>query len=189
MSATRWPIYRNPPIVEAVAGLRFTGGRPWEEVQQSVIAQLSQAYSGPAKDAWQIQVETQLRGLDVDTQADARFLHRQLYSQDGRRMVGIGPGVLTVHTLSPYPGWNAIKPHVMDAAAVVLAALGDAQVSEVAIRYVDRITLPADAVLEDYFSIAPRWPDAMDPRSEFTLQLNPWPFMTSISWPIMLRRR
>jgi len=152
--------------------LRFEGGKPWDEIKQRLIVELAREYSGPAKDAWQIQVETRLKDLDVDTQADAQFLHRQLYTQDGRRLVGIGPGVLTVHALAPYPGWAAMKPRIQEAVETVLAMLGDARVVEAAVRYVDRITLPEGAALEDYFTIAPRWPAAMQPQSEFSIQLS-----------------
>ncbi len=66
-----------------------------------------------------------------------------LSSADGLRLVGCGDGVLSIHVLALYPGWAVFIEQATAAVQAVKPLVGAAPVHQIAVRYVDRIVLPA----------------------------------------------
>jgi uncharacterized protein (TIGR04255 family) len=158
------PAFRNPPIVEAIASVRFVGGTAWTEAQRvEVIERLKQSYPGEVRQEYQVQVETTLTVPTPTTttrSAPARVL---MPTADGLALVGLFLGDLSVHVLQPYPGWNAFRQRVAEAMEIVTGETGSQTLSEVAVRYIDRIALPhgSSPSLDEYFTSVPERPASM----------------------------
>ena len=156
--------FRNPPIVEAVVAARFASPGGWSsEVLQTLEGAIRALYSGDTRQEMQIQLQTRLKeGQATTTTASAprRLLFR---ASDGSGLVGLAPGLLTVHVLQPYPGWMEFKSRVHEAVALVANQSGAEHLLELAIRYIDRIAIPtgAEAGLSDYFTSIPARPTHM----------------------------
>lgn len=165
--------FRNPPIIEAVAALRFAVAEPWSnDLRRRIANRLRPLYPGEERQEVQLEFQTRVAGLETSTttrSAPARLL---LLTEDGTGLAGIGPGVISVHVLKPYPGWAEFEARVQAAVAAVQEETEANALLEVAIRYIDRIALSEGEGLSltEYFTAIPPRPDDM-PRQLTAYQL------------------
>lgn len=156
--------FRNPPIVEAVAALRFANAPAWtDDARKRIASRLKGTYAGQERQEVQVELETKFAGPETTTTTRSSPTRLLLTTEDGTGLAGIGPGVVSVHVLKPYPGWEAFEERIQ---AAVRAAQDETQADgliEVAIRYIDRIALPAgdSRSLAEYFTAIPRRPSDM----------------------------
>ena len=64
----------------------------------------------------------------------------QLNDQEGGRVAKIGPNSLSVHRLTPYPGWEVFKPELVEAIEFLFTTFDDFAASRIALRYVNLFT-------------------------------------------------
>lgn len=158
--------FKNPPIAEAVAAFRFAQSEPWTSEQlDSLQRRLRRSYKGEVRQEHQFQVQVQANfGKDEASSTASSEPRRQLlHAANNKSLVGIGPGLLTVHVLKPYPGWKRFEKRITTAVQAVLDVMEPPGILEVAIRYIDRIALPeGEGVnLSKYFVALPPKPPAM----------------------------
>ena len=78
----------------------------------------------------------------------------QLVTSNGKRMVGVGPDVLSIHMLRPYQdprepersGWEEFRPRIETALGTYWDVAQPLGVLRVGIRYINRIVIPQGAV-------------------------------------------
>lgn len=156
--------FRNSPIVEAVAALRFANSQIWsDDVRRRIASRLKSMYPGQEREEVQVEFLTSFAGHEATTTARSAPSRLLLTTEDGAGLVGIGSGVLSVHVLRPYPGWEAFDERIQAATSAVLDETKADALLEVAVRYIDRIALPAGEALSlaDFFTAIPRRPADM----------------------------
>jgi uncharacterized protein (TIGR04255 family) len=98
-----------------------------------------------------------------EIQARYRISRKTLFpSEDGSRFVAVGANEVSIHTLSPYDGWDPFRERI----GQVLVACGEAEAPRrafrIAVRYINRVPLPAYNIpLSTYFTKAPEYPDGV----------------------------
>lgn len=153
--------FRNPPIVEAVAALRFAVKEPWSaELRQRIAARLKVLYPGQEREEVQFEIQTRFEGPEPTATTRSAPVRLLLTTEDGTGLAGVGLGVLSVHVLKPYPGWDEFQGRIKAAVDQLQDEIKAVDLLEVAIRYIDRIALPAVEGLNliDYFTAIPRRP-------------------------------
>lgn len=144
-------VYPRPPIVEAVIALRFVHS---EDVLASVEQALGAAY--PTRKT---------------LQPNDRSQHpvTQLSSADNLRHLICADGILSVHVLSPYPGWSVFLALAQEAVAVLSRDVRQAGLAGLGVRYLDRIHLPDRFPnFHDYISVMPTCSAMSGHTSSFT---------------------
>jgi len=157
--------YRNPPIEEAICELRFTPG-PEAEFTAPARFYESIKSSYPGKPQYQQFVAA---GIQVPAQPmTAQVALRQegvktlFPSQDGRRLVGLGMNLLSIHELKPYSGWEDFRSRIEQAIRAYQNAAAPIGVTRIAVRYINRVQVEAaGANVADYLIAAPRLPDEL----------------------------
>lgn len=153
--------YRNPPIEEALCELYFDPSEEWElTIPGKLHTALRNEYSGKPRHQNVVQV-----GLTVQDGKPAAFQHEEglrrvlLVTEDGTRMVGIGPDVVSVHMLRPYQGtaspteggWEEFRERIQQTLDAYWKVTEPNGVKRIGIRYVNRIDIPQESVnVEDY---------------------------------------
>lgn len=106
----------------------------------------------------------QARLLDVGISADSEGIEQRVRSadrmqflrEDERALVQVGPHLLAVNYLKPYPTWQDFLPLIqrgLDAYCEVASPTG---IHRVGLRYINRIEIPGQRIeLEDYFEFRP----------------------------------
>lgn len=124
--------YVNPPIEEAICEVLFEPNQDWNDTIRD-------------------RIRTILRGdyPDMRSQYRERLPRVQFVSANGTRLVGVGPGILSVHMLRPYQagppetaGWDEFRRRIsaaLDAYWQVVQPIG---VTRIGIWYVNKILAP-----------------------------------------------
>lgn len=156
-------VYPRPPITEAVIVFRFSAEVTGSQLLNAVQEALGDQYAGPRR-------SQELRPLpDAGSPSRVAMPARSavgltfLTSEDGLRVVGCGDGMLSVHVLAPYPGWAMLLEQATVAFRATAPLLSKTNLQQIAVRYIDRITLPAGEGISfnDYVTAVPSKPNAM----------------------------
>ena len=95
--------YRNPPIEEALCEFRFEPGRDWDlTIPGKLQTAIGDEYIGKPQEQRVIKVGLEAQGGQPSNLRFGEGLAKvQLVTSNGKRMVGVGPDVLSIHMLRP----------------------------------------------------------------------------------------
>ncbi len=150
------PALQDPPIEEALCEFRFEPGQEWDlTIPGRLYTELRAAYPGKPR-------QQMFTGVALDTGQGApprlTFQHGlarvQLVTEEGTRIVGVGPDVLSVHMLRPYQdaanpeksGWEEFRSRIDEALAAYWRIGEPLGVQRVSIRYINKIVVRAETV-------------------------------------------
>lgn len=157
--------YSNPPIEEAICEFHFHPSQEWNlTIPGKLHAELDDEYSGKPQEQ---------RGVEVvlEAQKDAHSSIKYgeglarvlLVTKDGKRKVGVGQNVLSIHMLRPYNspsaptsgGWDEFKPRIQKAFGHYWDITQPKGVRRISIRYINKIVIPQTAArIESYLKCA-----------------------------------
>ena len=157
--------YRNPPIEEALCEFRFKPGQAWDlTIPGKLQAALGEEYVGKPQEQRVVQVGLQVQGdKPSNLQLGEGLARVQLVTGDGKRMVGVGHDVLSIHMLRPYQdlrepergGWEEFRPRIETALETYSEVAHPMGVLRVGIRYINKIVIPEGKVeVEEYLKCA-----------------------------------
>ncbi len=147
--------YRNPPIVEAICEFRFEPGTPWDMAIPGLIYEKIKD-SFPKRRQVQ-EVETSIvvgpEGVEHKVTPIDRM---QFLREDEKALIQVGPNLLAVNHLKPYPTWQKFLPLIRQGVDAYVGAASPKGIHRVGLRYINRIEIPVARVeLEDYFEFRP----------------------------------
>ncbi len=157
--------YKNPPIEEALCEFRFRPDQDWDLTFPGKLhAKLSDEYAGKPRQQTVVEVGLEAQaGRPSKLKYDEGLAKVLLITENGKRMIGIGQDVLSVHILRPYhdplcpghSGWDEFHPRIsaaLDAYWEVAEPIG---VCRIGIRYINKIVIPQETVkVENYLRCA-----------------------------------
>ena len=157
--------YENPPIEEALCEFRFEPGRDWDlTIPGKLQAELGSEYTGKPQQGKVVEVELDTqKGGSPNLRYREGFAKVQLVTKDGKRMVGVGQDVLSIHMLRPYQnpsnpkasGWDEFKPRILTALEAYQKVSEPVGVRRIGIRYINKIVVPGKNVkVEKYLKCA-----------------------------------
>lgn len=147
--------YPNPPIIEAVCDFRLTPDSKWDlTIPGFIYEKVSKDF--PKREQRVIQ-EVEFVQSPQGFQQQIRSTERVLFlTNDGKMFIQVGPNLLAINCLKPYPTWNGFKPSIEKAFKAMLGVLDVKGLQRISLRYINRIEIPGDLVkLEDYFDFYP----------------------------------
>ena len=157
--------YRNPPIEEALCEFRFLPGQEWDlTIPGKLHVTLGNEYSGKPQEQKVVDIALKAQEGQPPRLSYGEGLAKvQLVTKDGKRQIGVGKDVLSVHMLRPYQdprhpgrsGWDEFQPRIsaaLDAYWNVTEPIG---VCRIGIRYINKIVIPQKAAeVERYLRCA-----------------------------------
>jgi uncharacterized protein (TIGR04255 family) len=156
--------YKNPPIEEALIEFRFVPSQEWDLTMPGRLhMELRGAYPGKPRQQNLVQAALVAQpGLGPNVQVREGLAKVQLVTEDGTRLVAIGPDVLSVHVLRPYQrdsgasGWDEFRPRIVEALSRYWGVAEPRGVARVGLRYINKITIPEATVdVTRYLRAAP----------------------------------
>lgn len=151
--------YKNPPLVETLCEFQFVPGQPWDfTIHGLYYEKISKGF--PDKQQ-QIGI-----GFRVKQEAGAiqqEFLpaaeRMQFFRKDKTALVQVGPDLLTVNHLKPYPTWENFKPLIVDNLNKYHEVANPKGFKRIGLRYINKIDIPKKLIeMTDYFNFYPRIP-------------------------------
>ncbi|HEU4386773.1 MAG TPA: TIGR04255 family protein [Blastocatellia bacterium] len=153
--------YSNPPLIEAVCEFRLSAESKWDlTVPGLMYERLRSDFPNKEQRVFQeVQITQGPEGLQQRLQASERIL---LLTSDKNIFIQLGPRLLAVNCLKPYPTWEGFMPRIDSAFDALRTVVEIRGFQRVALRYVNRIELPASVVnLEEYFEFGPMVGDSL----------------------------
>lgn len=153
--------YKNPPIEEALCEFRFKPSQDWDlTIPGKVHSELSEEYTSKLQKEGVADEKRTLNEL-----ASAHLFHGggfdrvNLFSPNGKRIVGIGHDTISIHMLCPYQdptrsdggGWDEFQSRISAALGAYWKVANPVGVRRVDIRYINNIETPKGiADIKDY---------------------------------------
>ena len=160
--------YNRPPIEEAVCEFRFQPGEEWNlTIPGKLQSEIGGDYTGKPQEQRVIDLDLQTAGDRPPGLGVREGLAKvQLVTKDGRRKVGVGKDVLSIHMLRPYQkrggtpetGWEEFRPRIVTALDAYWTVARPRGVSRIGIRYINKICVSRSQPpirVEDYLKCAP----------------------------------
>lgn len=147
--------YTRPPVIEVVAEFRFVPSAPWDLTVPGLVYERLRG---------QFPHKRLLKVLEGEAAAEAtgfrqefRLADRmQFLREDEKAFVQVGPDLLAVNHLAPYPTWEGFRPLIQDALQAYMAVAQPKGLRRIGLRYINRIVIPANPVeLADYLNFRP----------------------------------
>ena len=156
-----YPKLTHPPLTEALIDIRIR-----EDLPASILAKLTAPRNFPvAKEIKQGQFQFRV-GKDEPAQAkvisDAPFGWRY-DKDDGSEVVQLRRNGLTYSILKNYNGWDVLRLAARDQWERFVSISGLVNISRLAVRYINGITIPLGADYDEYLTTAPRVPRSIPP--------------------------
>jgi len=147
--------YRNPPIVEALCEFRFEPDEPWDMAIPGLVY-------GKIRDGFPIR--RQAKAFEVSVAAGPEGIGQQVLTtnrmqflrEDEKALIQVGPNLLAVNHLKPYPTWQEFLPLIRHGFEAYLIAARPKGIRRIGLRYINRIEFPGERVeLADYLEFRP----------------------------------
>ena len=147
--------YENPPFVEAVCEFRLTRDTSWDlaipglfyEKVKDVFPRREQRV------VQEIELTQGPQGLQQQIRTAERVV---LLTEDRKMLIQLGPRLLAVNALKPYPTWQGFKPIIEKAWKTLENLLEVRGLQRIGLRYINRIEIPASEIeLKEYFEFFP----------------------------------
>lgn len=147
--------YSEPPIVEVICEFRFVPGEPWDPTVPGLIYERLKDIFPLRRSRRRIQSEARAEAQGVHQEIQVTEL-AQFLREDEIAFVQIGPNLLSVNHLKPYPTWETFRPLIERGVDAYVNVAAPRAIRRIELRYISRIEIPQEVVdLSEYFSFRP----------------------------------
>ena len=154
-------VYENPPIVEAVCEFRFQPSQTWDWTIPGLVYDKVKHQFPQKRQQAAVQVELRAEEEKFAQSVRPGVVRMQFVREDGRALIQVGPNLLSVNHLKPYPKWGVFKHMIHQALEVYWQVTSPQSFRRIGLRYINRIEMPANQVkIEDYLLSVPTVPKA-----------------------------
>ena len=151
--------YGDPPVIEALCQFQFEAGQEWDIAIPGLVYQRVQD---------EFPKRRQQKGFEVLFSPDTSKVKPlssdriQFLRADDSALVQLGPDLLAVNVLPPYPGWDSFKRLILGALESYSEVARPANLKSMALRYINRVRVPALRFeIDDYLRFSPRVPSEL----------------------------
>lgn len=153
-------IYDKPPVIEVLCEFRFKSAQPWDWTIPGLVYEKIREKFPKKRQQNVLEVETQPSEDKVLHRMKAGVERMQFLNQQENAFVQVGPDLLAVNHLPPYPKWDAFKRLILEQLAVYRDVANPESLARIGLRYINRIEIPDKRIgLEQYFRSLPQVPE------------------------------
>ena len=151
-------VYKNPPIHEAVCEFQFSNPENWTLAHSGqFLERVKKRYAGKPSEQRILRVNMPKGDMPRAAPPSLDEITKvQLRSENGRELVAVGPGILSIHSLKPYAGWEHFRSQIVEALREYCRIALPKAVLRIGIRYINQIFVPQQkGVPNDFFTTPP----------------------------------
>jgi uncharacterized protein (TIGR04255 family) len=143
--------YQNPPLVEAVCEFRLTQDTNWDMTIPGLLYEKvrNEFPHREQRLIQEIDLTQSPEGIQQQIRTSERIL---LFSENRNIFVQLGPRLIAINSVKPYPSWAGFKPKIekaFDSLSNIIEVKG---LQRIGLRYINRIEISGFHLkLEDYF--------------------------------------
>lgn len=155
-------IYENPPLIEAVCEFRFEPSQPWDWTIPGLVYDKVKSEYPKKRQQNIVEVELRAEQEELAQRLKGGIARMQFLRSDERALIQVGPDLLTVNHLKPYPTWKTFKEMIVHAFNVYREIANPRGIRRIGLRYINKIEIPEPRVeIEDYLLAAPKVPEVV----------------------------
>ena len=145
--------YKNPPIIEAVCEFQFAPGQPWDFTVHGLFYEQIRAEFPEKQQQMGIGIRFRQEAGAIQHELLPNSERMQFLRKDKSALVQVGPDMLAVNHLKPYPGWEVFKPLILDNLNKYIEVAKPKGLKRLGLRYINKIDLPEQTIkMQDYFN-------------------------------------
>jgi uncharacterized protein (TIGR04255 family) len=156
--------YKKPPIAEAICEFQFKGTKEWDWTIPGLLYQevRDEFPQKRQENAFEINIAPQIGKVQQSVGSLSKL---QFLREDGSAMVQIGPDLIAVNVLTPYPGWETFDALIKRQFEVYRKVAQPTAFNRIGLRYVNKIVFPTEEIeTTDYFNYYPKLPKTVEQR-------------------------
>ncbi len=154
-------VYQNPPLVEALCEFQFVEDE-WDWTIPGLIYQDIQAKFPQKRQTKVVEFAMEAGDTQFNQRIQGTTTRMQFVRDDEAAMVQVGPNLLVINHLAPYPHWAEFKPTIFDTLSVYQNVAKPAGFNRIGLRYINRIVIPeTNYDFSKYFNVQPCLPDSI----------------------------
>ncbi len=153
-------IYENPPLIEAICEFRFKPSQAWDWTIPGLVFDKIKADFPKKRQQNIMEMQFQVASQELSHELKSGVARMQFLREDERALIQVGPDLLAVNQLKPYPTWKVFKSMIENALRVYGQVANPAGFQRIGLRYINRIETPEPQVqIEDYLLAQPHVPE------------------------------
>ncbi len=143
--------YRNPPVVEALCEFQFVPSQPWDMTIPGLLYEKIRN-EFPLKRQQQL-FDTTFTPKEGVVQQRVQMSERvQFLRSDEKAIIQLGPDLLAVNHLRPYPMWETFKPLIINNLGIYQDVCKPKGFKRIGLRYINQIEFTKEPIeITDYF--------------------------------------
>lgn len=155
--------YRKPPIAEAVCEFRFQGANEWDWTILGLVYQQIKDEFPKKRQEKAFEVNIAPAQGRIEKGVGSSLSKMQFLREDGSAMVQVGPDVLGVNVLPPYPGWEAFECLIKKQFEIYSNIAHPIGFRRIGLRFINKIAFPTKGIeTTEYFNYYPRVPETLE---------------------------
>ena len=155
-------LYENPPLIEALCEFRFEPSQPWDWTIPGLVYDKIKSDFPKKRQQNVLQVELQAEREEVAQSVKGGIARMQFLRDDEHALIQVGPDLLVINHLKPYPTWRVFSEMIANGLSVYRQVANPQGIRRIGLRYINRIEIPESQVLiQDYLLAVPKVPDSV----------------------------
>ena len=151
-------IYRKPPLIEALCEFQFVE-EEWDWTIPGLIYQELKDRFPQKRQAQVVEFEVQATPPQLSQRVKGGPGRMQFRRADESALVQVGPNLLAVNHLPPYPHWSEFKVLIFDALSIYQQVAQPKGFHRIGLRYINRVEIPETTFdFSTYFNLGPNLP-------------------------------
>lgn len=148
--------YQHPPLIEALCEIQFAADTQWDLVSPGLIYEQVREQFPQRRPGRAIAVNLSQAGQGFGQ--EFQVLDRvQFVRADEQALIQVGPQILVVNHLTPYPSWEGFRPLIAAALDTYRRVIEPTGIHRIGLRYINRIAFTQPRIrMEAYFEVYPR---------------------------------
>ncbi len=148
--------YEKSPIIEAFCEFQFTPSNAWDLAIPGLVYEKVRPVFPKRKQAQSVEVELRTGQHRLDQDVRIRSDRVQFLREDETALIQVGPNLVAVNHLRPYPTWHGFLPIIHQGYEAYCDVAQPSGIRRIGLRYINSIELSGPKVdLESYFSFYP----------------------------------
>lgn len=147
--------YKNAPIIESVCEFQFERDSAWDLVTPGLVYEKLKGTFPIRRPAKALSVE--ISAGPEETQKQVKATDRiHFLRKDEKALVQVGPHLVAINHLKPYPSWQEFLPLVKKGFGAYCEVVEPKSIHHVGLRYINKIEIPTPSIeMQDYFQFHP----------------------------------
>jgi len=136
---------QSPPVVEALCEFRFIPSERWDWTLPGRLYDKIRTDFPERAQVNALSMHIEVSSGESPNQKISTAPERiQFKKSDGSSMVQMGPHLLVVNQLPPYPHWEGFRTVILNIMGEFIQLYPDFQLARIGLRYINRISLPEE---------------------------------------------